>query len=99
MVRYPHTLTLTWQLAGAFSEGDYTPGSEVTETVEGRAEQNGKALFIRTEDGATIIYEYAFYADRQNFQAPYGATATLDTGWSGTVKGQANHQTGTQIWL
>ena len=99
MVRYPHTLTLTWQLDGTFSEGDYTPGSEVTETVQGRAEPNGKGGFIRTEDGAQVVYDYTFYSDKQTFQAPYGAMASLDTGWSGTVKRQANHQTGTQIWL
>ncbi len=100
MVRYPDTLVLTYQEDGTFSSGNYTAGDEVIETIKGRAEANGKGDLIRTEDGAQIIYDYMFYCDKQDFTAPFGSNANLNSGqWTGTVKRHANHQTTAQIWL
>ncbi len=100
MVRYPDTLVLTWQKDGTFSSGDYTAGSTVTKTIEGRKEANGKGNLVRTQDGAQIVYDYMFFCERQEFTAPYNSGANLNSGeWTGTLKRQANHQTTTQIWL
>ncbi len=100
MVRYPDELVLTWQKDGSYVSGHYVAGDETTETIKGRAEPNGKGQLITTEDGAQIVYDFTFYCDLQAFTAPFGAAANLNTGqWTGTVKRQANHQTGTQIWL
>ncbi len=105
MVRYPHTLTISYRSEGSYddSTGDFTAGTEVQEIVTGRAEANGKGSLIRTEDGAQIVYDWQFYAKRQDFEAPFNSKAVLkkgsDTIWEGTVKRHAPHQTGAQIWL
>lgn len=101
MVRYPDTLVVTWTGDGSFgTAGNYTAGSTVSKTIEGRAEANGKGNLIRTNDGAQIVYDYMFYSEKQDFQAPFGASADLNSGkWKGTVKHHVNSQVKTRIWL
>ena len=100
MVRYPHTLTVTFRADGTYDPtGDYTPGATSTYEIEGRAEANGAGKMIALEGGAQIVYNFMFYCEDQHFELPYNADATLSTGWSGTVKRMANNQKGTMIWL
>ena len=100
MVRYPDTLVITYQEDGTFTDGDYTAGSEVEKTIEGRKEANGKGSLIATEDGAQIAYDYVFYSELQEFEAPFNSAANLNDGeWTGKVKRQANSQTKSRIWL
>lgn len=103
MVRHPHTLVLSWKEEGTFSGGDYSPGTAASQTIEGRAEANGKGNLIRTEDGAQIVYDWTFHCRPADFDAPFGADAELKQGsatfWKGKLKRQANAQKHTRIWL
>ncbi len=104
MVRYPHILEVSWKTETTFdATGLPIEGTAVSHDIEGRAEANGKGNLVRTEDGAQIVYDWTYFCDRQAFEAPFGAEATLKEDgtavWSGTVKRHANWQKGTQIWL
>ena len=102
MVRYPHTLVVTWETEGSWDNGDYTPGETVTHTIKGRAEANGSGSMVQLEDGAQVVYNWTFYSQPINFTVPFQADATLthNTGmWSGKVLRAAVNQKGMQIWL
>jgi hypothetical protein len=104
VVRYPHTLELTWQEDGRFSAttGDFVEGEEHTETIEGRAEANGKGSLVGLQDGSQIVYNYTFYCQPQD-EVPFGAKAELYDGTTlrhtGTVKRMASAQKHCLIWL
>ncbi len=104
MERYPHTLTVSWKTDTTFDgSGMPVEGTAVSHDIEGRGEANGKGNMIRTEDGMQIVYDWTYFCQRQEFEAPFNAEATLyEDGtavWSGTIKRQANRQKGTEIWL
>lgn len=104
MVRYPHTLAVSWQTDGGFNDdtGNYEPGESETLTIGGRAEANGKGNLIRTEDGAQIVYDWTFYFEPIEKEIPFGAEATLthDTGvYKGTVKRADVAQVSARLWL
>lgn len=104
MVRYPHTLEVSYREEGSFNEaGDYTVGTAVSVSIEGRAEANGKGNLVRLEDGSQIVYDWMFYAEHMDDRIPYNADAELKEGdtsfWTGNVKRMAKRQRGTQIWL
>lgn len=102
MVRYPHTLIVTYKGETTFVDGMPVAGSDVEKTITGRAEANGQGNMVRTEDGAQIVYNWSFYSLPTD-EVPYGATAELkegtDTLWTGTVKRHAPGQKTSQIWL
>ena len=98
--RQPDTLSVTYRQKGTYSDGNYTPGLEVTHLIKGRKEANGQGQMIRDDNGAQIVYTWTFYCKPQTFEAPHGSVAVLNYGeWAGTVKRQSNGQLGTQIWL
>lgn len=100
MVRYPDILTVSYLSEGTYDgTGDYVVGDTITETVQGRAEPNGKGAQVMLADGAMIVYSYLFYSEVQHFEAPFNSEVTLSNGWTGTVKRQANNQKSTLIWL
>lgn len=100
MVRYPDSLVITYREDGTFTDGDYTVGTAVSHTVDGRAEVNSKGNLIKTNDGAQIMYDYMFYSEKQEFTAPFGALVDLNSGeWTGTVKNHVNSQVKSRIWL
>ncbi len=104
MVRYPHTLAISWTGEGSFNEdtGNYDPGESVSLTLKGRAEANGKGNLIRTEDGAQIVYDWTFYFEPITENIPFGAAATLthETGtYNGTVKRADVAQVSARLWL
>lgn len=99
--RHPDTLSITYRKPGTYdTDGDFTPGIEVTQLIKGRAEANGQGSMIRTPDGAQIVYSWTFWCKPQKFEAPHGSVAVLNYGaWAGTVKRQSNAQLHTQIWM
>lgn len=100
MVRYPDTLVVTYQEDGAFTDGNYTAGSEMQKTIKGRKEANAKGSLIATEDGAQIAYDYVFFAEWQEFEVPFNSVANINDGeWVGKVKRHANSQTKSRLWL
>ena len=106
MVRYPHTLTLSWQEDGRFSAttGDYVEGTTHTETLTGRAEANGKGAIISMNDGSQVVYDWTFFCKPEAITINHNTQAVLYNAsgaevWTGTVKRYAPAQIHAQIWL
>lgn len=104
MVRYPHTLSLSWETGGGLNaSGYYDAGTTAMHSIPGRAEANSKGALIGLTDGSQIAYSWEYYCRPQLFEAPYGCDAQLLEGtavvWEGTLKRHVNNQKGAKIWL
>lgn len=105
MVRYPHSIAVSWKGAPVKDEptGAYTAGVPVTKTVACSVTNNTAGKKITTGDGTMVEYVCSLMMERQTWAAPYGANATLtlDDGTVLTyqVKRMHNYQTYSKIWL
>jgi hypothetical protein len=104
MVRYPHTLDVSWQEDGHFSSttGDYVEGEEYSVSIKGRAEANSKGNLVRLTDGSQVVYDYTFFCEPQE-ELRFGSKAELYEGsvlkYKGTIRRMASAQKHCQIWL
>jgi hypothetical protein len=104
MVRYPHTITVSWQSAPVKDEssGNYTPGTPQSFTSKCNVSDNSKGQKV-ANDGQMIEYSQTANLPKLTILAPYGATVVLTLGdggvVNGTVKKMRNFQTFTMIWL
>ena len=104
MVRYPHSITVSWQGDPVRDDatGNYTAGALVTHTIECSISQNSNGSKIGI-DGQMIDYSSIALMELQNWTAPNGANAvvTFEDGTviNDTVKRMMNRQTHSKIWL
>lgn len=105
MVRYPHSVTVTWKGEPVKNEstGEYTAGATITHTAQCSIAQNSKGMKVGTTGGQMVDYSYSASMELQSWVAPFGASAvlTLEDGTviSSTVKRMLNRQTHSKIWL
>ncbi len=105
MVRYPHSVTVSWQGDPVKNENDgtYTPGATISHTAPCTISQNSEGKRISTEDGKMVEYSCSVIMELQTWNAPFeaGAVLTLEGGatFTTTVKKMHNFQTYSKIWL
>ena len=105
MVRYPHTVSISWKSEGTNDEdsGDYAEGSDNSHTVSCSVSGNRSGKKIGSDDGKLIEYSKSLIMPQQLWIAPFGAEVILvmENGLSTneTVKLMHNFQTYSQIWL
>jgi len=104
MVRYPHTLSVSYRGSGSYDgTGDYQVGSVTSMDITGRAERNSKGSLITLNDGAQVTYSWEFYTQALSYSIPFNADAELSdedgTFWRGQFLGMSKTQAGTKIWL
>lgn len=104
MVRYPHTIIINWKsdpVKG--SDGDYTPGSDITKQSICRAQVSGEGEYIKGADGNMIKSSFTIFLPRQDYIAPVGAVLEVYEGntliASGPLKQMVNKQAYSNIWL
>ena len=98
--RFPHTLKVTYKSEGSFTSGNFTPGSDQTVEIEGRAEPNSRGRLISLEDGGQVVYEWVFYCKSLEGDIPFGSRAEItELNWKGHVARAVQNQTNARIWL
>ena len=105
MVRYPHSITVSWQSEPVKDEdtGIYSAGDPVTYTASCAVAQNTKGRRIGAEGGKMIEYSCAVLMSKKTWKAPFEAKAVITlsdgTTFTGYVKNMLNYQTHSILWL
>jgi hypothetical protein len=104
MVRYPHKCTLSWKSKPMKGEdGNYTPGVDIVQEVECRAEPEGGSSEIKGIDGSLTKVSFGVYMAKQSFIAPVGSSVVVMEGdeilFNGPLLRMHNRQTHSRLWL
>lgn len=98
--QYPHTISISWKGKSTQDANlNWVEGTPHTFESVCRAEPNGSAKKITGKDGSLIEYTFAVFMPLTDTVIPVGANYTLNGSIVGTVKGAANGQLNSRLWV
>ena len=101
--QYLHTIIVTTSFAAAKVDGNWTPGSDITQQLSGRYEPNGGNGFITAADGQKINYDGIVYLPLPQATPAPGAKVEVKNGaevlLKSTIKRFSAGQLNARVWL